>query len=93
MLVVERKIQNWIEKNMFIIAFLYIFVAGTLIRIFLRNFLSWDAEYCLLPWYDEIKKNGAILGLNMQVGDYNLLYFLLNPYMSIKYYHVYLTLH
>ena len=74
MLVVERKIQNWIEKNMFIIAFLYIFVAGTLIRIFLRNFLSWDAEYCLLPWYDEIKKNGAILGLNMQVGDYNLLY-------------------
>ena len=39
-----------------------------------RKYASGDMLEYLIPWFDKIKQNGQIHGLNKQVGDYNILY-------------------
>lgn len=70
----EEKIKTWIEQNVMYIAFGTIFFLGIIIRVLLRNYVSPDAQIFLLPWYEEIKNNGRLNGLGIQVGNYNLLY-------------------
>ena len=70
----EIQLKNWIEKNIISIAFAGILIIGIVIRFCFRDYVSGDAATCLLPWYEEIKKNGSLRGLGKQVGNYNLLY-------------------
>lgn len=46
---------------------------GAIIRYKCRQFVSGDANNCLLPWYDIIDSKGSS-GISEQVGDYNILY-------------------
>ena len=71
---IERKITEWIENNICVIAFAFVFIAGCVIRTYLRRYVSNDASTFLLPWYEEIKKNGSLKGLGIQVGNYNVMY-------------------
>lgn len=74
MSMIETRFKNWVEKNVVYIAFLAVAVIGIAIRFGFRDYLSGDAYTYLLPWYEEIKKNGSLHGLDIQVGNYNLLY-------------------
>lgn len=71
---VEERFWKWVEKHMLIFALAAVTLISLCIRISLRDFISGDSAACLLPWYDIIKKNGGIRGLNEQVGNYNMLY-------------------
>ncbi|MCI8691692.1 MAG: DUF2029 domain-containing protein [Lachnospiraceae bacterium] len=70
----ERKVLEWVEKHIYIIAFAGVTILGGVIRMSLRNHVSADAESSLLPWYNMIVKGGQIQALKYQVGNYNLLY-------------------
>lgn len=61
---------DFITRHLVPIAFLAVTIIGILIRIPLRHFISGDAKDFLLPWYDEILKNG----IGNQVGNYNFTY-------------------
>ena len=57
----------------------YLFVlAITILSIYIRNrvlpIVSGDANYFLLPWYEEIKNSGGLDALSKQTGDYCILY-------------------
>lgn len=71
MLVIEKKIINWIEKNFKILFFLVITFLGGFIRYIGRGFISADMNVFLIPWFNVCKETG---GLSKQIGDYNLLY-------------------
>lgn len=84
---VEKKVLLYIENHLFQIVLALITILGILIRICIKDFVSQDAQYALLPWYEEIKKAGSIKALSEQVGNYNILYqFLiaLMTYLPIK---------
>lgn len=73
----ERKeiiLKKIIEKYVIYIAFVAVLLLGILIRMSFRRFVSGDAQLYLIPWYEEIKNNGGLNGLGIQVGNYNLLY-------------------
>lgn len=70
MLKAERKLLEWADRHLQFIVIGAFCLMGLLIRWPLRNLISGDAHYFLLPWYEQIKENG----LSQQVGDYNLLY-------------------
>ena len=66
----EKKLLNFIEKNLFWVVAIAIFVFGVLIRIPPMEYVSGDFYHYLSPWFDEIKESG----LSHQVGNYNLVY-------------------
>lgn len=70
MLKLERRILEWADRHLQTIVLAAFCVLGLLVRWLLRDHLSGDAYYFLLPWYEQIKADG----LSQQVGDYNLLY-------------------
>lgn len=65
--------KNRINRYLPLIAVVLLSVAGLVVRIPLRDFLSGDSRVFLLPWYDRILNNG----MSRQVGNYNLVYQLL----------------
>jgi len=74
MLKYERKLVDWVCSKIYIIAILAITVIGIVIRYAHRDFVSGDYKWFLSQWYDEIRANGGLEGLHIQVGDYNLVY-------------------
>jgi len=87
MVSIERKLLEWIESKIHIFTIIAVTVLGLLIRITLRNFKSPDFNSFLSLWYELIKENGAISGLNSQIGNYNMLYqfmIALMTYLPIK---------
>lgn len=70
----EAKFWNWVEKHILVLCVLAVSLVAAMIRYSFREIISNDAYWCLLPWYDIIKENGGIRALEMQVGDYNMLY-------------------
>lgn len=74
MLVIEKKIINWIEKNFKILFFLVITFLGGFIRYIGRGFISADMNTFLIPWFNVFKESGGLSGLSKQIGNYNLLY-------------------
>ena len=70
----EKKILNWIEKNLWIFIILVSFLAGAYLRIMLRSKVSDDMYNYLLVWYEEIKSLKGFKALSYQVGNYNVLY-------------------
>jgi Gpi18-like mannosyltransferase len=70
---VEKRILQWMEKHLMLLAFAAFSGIGLLLRLYLIDFVSGDSTYFLLPWYEQIRQNG----LSQQVGNYNFLYQLL----------------
>lgn len=74
MLKIEEKIVNSIVDRKEIIFFIIITVLAFMIRFAGFDFVSKDMRLYLIPWYDEIKLNGGLKGLDKQVGNYGILY-------------------
>lgn len=66
----EKKVLQWIDRNLAWIVAVIISIAAVIVRLPLQEFISMDAYGFLLPWYDIIQENG----ISQQVGDYNFLY-------------------
>lgn len=66
----ERKILAWVDAHLTEIVALALSVMGLIMRLPLKDHISADGYFFLLPWYDRIKESG----LRVQVGDYNFLY-------------------
>ena len=71
---IEKKILEFLEKHIYIIAFAAVTLIGFLIRFYVRGYDSRDMTTFLLPWYEEIKSGGGLMALQSQVGNYNILY-------------------
>ena len=69
----ERRVIEFLEKNLLPILAVLALGVGILIRIPLFDFVSMDYYYFLAPWYEQI----AFEGIGEQVGNYNLVYQLL----------------
>ena len=70
----EEKVIGFFEKN---IAYVYLVLAILIsfaIRYFCLPYISDDMIGYLLPWYDQIGQLGGFKALNVQVGNYNVLY-------------------
>lgn len=70
----EKKVLEWIEKNIYVFYFLGITLLSLVMRYGFRDFVSGDMACFLLPWHQAIDDNGGFFSLNQQVGDYNILY-------------------
>ena len=70
----EEKLLYWAEKNLFFLLIFLGIILGVAIRYTLKDFVSSDSKFFLLPWYEEIKNAGGLKGLGEQVGNYNILY-------------------
>ena len=70
----ERKLVEFIEKNIKIIAMILAGVLGLVIRFSLFKVESPDYRDFLELWFYEIKGNGGLRGLGTSVGNYNFLY-------------------
>lgn len=79
---IEKKILEWIENNIIIVAFAAVSVIGLIIRWMAMEYISGDYTEYLLPWYETLQQNGGIKGLGEQVGNYNMLYQLLVAIMT-----------
>ena len=80
----ERRILAWIHEHILLVAVVAATIISLLIRYTLRYFVSLDASICLLPWYDQIKANGGVLGLGIPVDEcnYNFPYLVLIAIMT-----------
>lgn len=72
-----EKIWNFIESKKFIIFFVFITVIAMYARISMIEFVSGDYYYCLEPWFNQLKNNGGLSALKLDIGNYNL------PYLTI----------
>lgn len=70
----EKKVVMAIEKHKFIVAMAIVTILSAVIRFSLLDFVSGDMGDFLLPWYQEIRDAGGLLGLDRRVGNYNILY-------------------
>lgn len=83
----EKKLLTFCEKHLDILTVGVITLLGLWIRYGLRDLTNSDVDFCLLPWYDEIRDGGGIKALGKQVGNYNMLYqtlIALFTYLPIK---------
>ena len=80
----EERALKWLADNIIYVAVAAAFLLSVLIRISLRNFYSFDADSCLIPWYDAMKANGGIRGLAVPIEgcNYNFPYMLLVAIMT-----------
>lgn len=69
--------MKWIIKNKLILIFILITGISTIIRINGIEFQSIDMIKCLYKWFEELKVNGGLNALALNIGDYNM------PYMTI----------
>lgn len=74
MLSLEKKITNFICEKKWWLLGIATTILALAIRYAGRKFISGDAVYFLIPWFDLIKENGGVNSLQMQVGDYNIPY-------------------
>lgn len=74
MLFFEKKIVDFVCKKKWLLLGIATTILALGIRYIGRKFISGDAVYFLIPWFDIIKENGGIASLRMQVGDYNIPY-------------------
>lgn len=69
--------MKWIIKNKLILIFILITGISAIIRINGIEFQSIDMIKCLYKWFEELKVNGGLNALALNIGDYNM------PYMTI----------
>lgn len=77
MLKLERKVISWVENHILCIFLLIITGVSLLFRISFRNYESHDYADFLLPWFNQLKENGGLQALNLDIGDYNV------PYLTV----------
>ncbi len=70
----EKQLLEWLSRNLSLLVVLAASILGIGLRLSVRNILSGDAIYFLLPWYAQIQNAGGLAALDTQVGNYNLLY-------------------
>lgn len=89
----SKKIWDLIDKHKNVLLFLIITTMSIYIRISLFKFESGDYVWCLEPWFYQLKDNGGLSALKLNIGNYNmpyltvmalLTYLPLNPIISIK---------
>lgn len=73
----SKKIWNFIEQKKDIIFFIGITIIAWLVRILLINNVSGDFRTFIEKWFYELKDNGGLYGLKIDIGDYN------SPYLTI----------
>ena len=88
---IERKIVEFVERNVNILFMLAITGLAIVVRYAGRDFVSGDMTWFLLGWFQKIADNGGIHSLKDQVGDYNILYqtivaIFTRAFITIKYY-------
>ncbi len=69
----EQRFLSFLERHIYIIALAAITILAVVVRSVLIDYVSGDAYYFLLPWYETMKPQG-FAALSQQVGDYNMLY-------------------
>ncbi len=74
MLKYEKKSVDWLIEKKNIIFFVFISAFSIFIRLFGLKHISFDMEYYLIPWFEEIMSLGKIKALSAQVGNYNIIY-------------------
>lgn len=72
-----EKIWDFIERKKFIIFFIVITAISLFARIAVIDFVSGDYASCLEPWFYQLKDNGGLSALKLNIGNYNL------PYLTI----------
>lgn len=72
-----EKIWDFIERKKFIIFFIIITAISLFARIAVIDFVSGDYYACLEPWFYQLKNNGGLSALKLNIGNYNL------PYLTI----------
>ncbi len=72
-----EKIWNFIEKNIFIIFFFIITAISIYTRIVLLDYVSGDFNGCIQLWFNELKENGGLHALRLDIGNYTA------PYLTI----------
>lgn len=72
-----EKIWDFIERKKFIIFFIIITAISLFARIAVIDFVSGDYYSCLEPWFYQLKHNGGLSALKLNIGNYNL------PYLTI----------
>ncbi len=70
----EKKLLLWVENHVGILFFVIVSAISLLIRLAGANYISDDMQSFLIPWYGQIKTGGGLFALDIQVGNYNLLY-------------------
>lgn len=70
----EIKVAEFLEKNVFLL----MVIAGTVLALVLRfaaySYIGSDMEGYLLGWYAQIENLGGMKALNVQVGNYSVIY-------------------
>lgn len=74
MLSFEKKIAEFIEKNITLILIILGVVLSFLLRLSLFNFVSTDMSGFLIGWFGQIDQLGGIRALDTQIGNYSVLY-------------------
>lgn len=76
MLLVEKKLTEWIEKHLDIILIVFISIIAAFMRFCIRKVESPDWISYLSVWYDTIKEGGGFRTLASTPAncDYNMLY-------------------
>lgn len=69
----EQNVLSFIQQHLLMIAMFAVTALALIIRFMLRENVSGDAYYYLLPWYDTIKA-GGFKSLSQPVGNYGILY-------------------
>lgn len=70
----EKRIVDLAFKHKDMLMFIFISVLALVIRLCLLDFQSYDFNNFLLPWFEEIKRNGGLQALHNQVGNYGITY-------------------
>lgn len=74
MLLSAKHCINLIKKNKSSMLFMLVTIVAMFLRYLARNLVSYDMATFLIPWYTAIKNGGGLAMLNVQIGDYGLLY-------------------
>lgn len=89
----KNKIFKFINNHIEVLFFVLITVITLLIRVSLIKNTSDDLETFIKPWFYELKENGGLFGLKLDIGNYNapymtilalLTYLPLDPIISVK---------
>lgn len=71
--VLEKRIRNWALEHKEVLFFAVLTLMSVYVRYKQKDFASNDFNQTLLPWYEELKKNG-FPALSAQIGDYPIPY-------------------
>ena len=78
----EKKVWDYVQKHLEVILIVIATVISLCVRFVLRDFVSEDMSYYLIPWHEEILQAGGMKALARQVGEYNIPYQVLISIMT-----------